>query len=71
MTLIEPLRAKPFTVRRPPVDIQVGHRAEALAGNTVLARCVPEAGGDPGRFLHEIIREKDVRELVRVRVSWV
>ncbi|MHB8836775.1 MAG: acyl-[acyl-carrier-protein] thioesterase [Candidatus Methylomirabilia bacterium] len=58
------------TETRRPVDIQVGYRAEALAGDTVFARCAPEAGADPGRFLHEIIREKDGKELVRLRVSW-
>ena len=55
---------------RRPVDIEVGYRAEALAGDTVLARCVPQAGVELGLFLHEIIREKDGRELVRLRVNW-
>jgi medium-chain acyl-[acyl-carrier-protein] hydrolase len=55
---------------RRPVDIEVGYRAEALAGDTVLARCVPEAGAGPGRFLHEIVRQKDGRELARLRVNW-
>ena len=31
-----------------PVDIEVGYRAEALAGDTVLARCAPEAGAGAG-----------------------
>jgi len=55
---------------RRPVDIEIGYRAEALAGDTVLARCAPEDGVGPGRFLHEIIREKDGKELVRLRVNW-
>ena len=55
---------------RGPVDVEVGYRAEALAGDTVLARCAPEAGADPGRFLHEIVREGDGKELARLRVSW-
>jgi len=56
---------------RSPVDIEVAYRAEALAGDTVLARCVPEAGVGPDQFLHEIVRQKDGRELARVRVRWV
>ena len=55
---------------RRPVDIEVGYRAEALAGDTVLARCGLEAGADSGRFLQEIVREKDGKELVRLRVNW-
>ena len=55
---------------RRPVDIEVGFRAEALAGDTVLARCAPDAGADSGRFLHEIIRERDGKELARLRISW-
>ncbi len=53
-----------------PVDIAGGFRAEALAGDTILARCVPEAGADPGGFLYEIVRPKDNRELARLRVRW-
>lgn len=53
-----------------PVDIEVAYRAEALAGDTVLARCVPAHGAAPGRYLHEIIRQKDDMELARLRVSW-
>jgi medium-chain acyl-[acyl-carrier-protein] hydrolase len=63
--MIELLHVKPFMVR-----YTVGFRAEALAGNTILARCVPEAGADAGGFLHEIVREKDGRELSRLHVSW-
>jgi len=55
---------------RRPVDIEVGYRAEALAGDTVFARCLPEAVTDSGRFLHEITREKDGKELARLRVNW-
>jgi medium-chain acyl-[acyl-carrier-protein] hydrolase len=54
---------------RVPVEIEVGYRAEALAGDTVLARCVPEAGAASGTFLHEIVREKDGKELARLRVN--
>jgi acyl-ACP thioesterase len=53
-----------------PVDLEVAYRAEALAGDTVAARCVPEAGAGSGRFLHEIIRQQDGRELARLRVRW-
>ena len=53
-----------------PADIEVGYRAEALAGDTVLSRCVPGAAADSGRFLHEIVRQKDGAELARLRVRW-
>jgi acyl-ACP thioesterase len=53
-----------------PVDIEVGFRAEALAGDTVCARCGQEEGVGTGRFLHEIVRCGDSRELARLRVSW-
>lgn len=53
-----------------PVEIEVGFRAEALFGDTVLARCAPVAGAGPGSFLHEIVRRQDGRELTRLRVSW-
>jgi acyl-CoA thioesterase FadM len=52
------------------VDIEVSYRAEALAGDTILARCAPEADADSGQSLHEIIRESDGRELARLRVRW-
>ena len=55
---------------RRPVDIEVGYRAEALAGDTVLTRCAPEAGAGPGRFLHEIVREIAGKDLTRLRVTW-
>jgi len=55
---------------RRPVDVEVGYRAEALAGDTVLSRCAPETGADFGRFLHEIIRQNDGAELARLRVRW-
>jgi acyl-ACP thioesterase len=53
-----------------PVDIEIGYRAEALAGDTILARCAPEAGAAPDRFLFEISRAKDGAELARLRVNW-
>jgi len=55
---------------RGPVDVEVGYRAEALAGDTILARCVPEAPGPPGCFLHGISRDGDGRELARLRIRW-
>lgn len=55
---------------RRPVDLEVGFRAEARAGDTVLARCAREAGAASGGFLHEIVREKDGKELARLRVNW-
>jgi acyl-ACP thioesterase len=53
-----------------PVDLEVAYRAEALAGETVAARCAPEAAAVSGRFLHEIIRHPDGRELARLRIRW-
>ena len=55
---------------RRPVDIEVDYRAEALAGDTIIARCELETGAGAGQFLHEITREKDGKELARLRVNW-
>lgn len=53
-----------------PVEIEVGFRAEALAGDTVIARCAPEPDAAPGSILHEIVREQDGKELARLRTRW-
>jgi acyl-ACP thioesterase len=52
------------------VDLEVAYRAEALAGDTVAVRCALEASAGSGRFLHEIVRLPDDRELARLRVRW-
>lgn len=51
-----------------PADLEVAYRAEAFAGETVLARCAGAAGGGPLRY--EIVREGDGKELARLRIGW-
>ena len=51
-----------------PADLEVAYRAEAFAGETVLARCAGAAGAGPLRY--EIVREGDGKELARLRIGW-
>ncbi|MBM3285058.1 MAG: acyl-ACP thioesterase, partial [Candidatus Aminicenantes bacterium] len=53
-----------------PVEIEVDYRGEAFFGETVLSRaaCVLEKG-EP-ELLHQIIKESDGKELVRLRTRW-
>jgi acyl-ACP thioesterase len=50
--------------------LEVAFRAEAVAGDAVLARCSPEPGAGEGRLLHRLVREEDGRELTRLRTRW-
>jgi len=50
-------------------SIEIGFRAEALYGDTIVARSAP-AGDDPDCFLHRIDNAADGRELARLRTRW-
>ncbi|MCP4135713.1 MAG: hypothetical protein GY754_32395 [bacterium] len=52
-----------------PLDIEVAFKGEALYGDSVLSR-VRSVNNQPGVFLHSLIREKDGKELTRLRTSW-
>lgn len=63
------LDSVPETVRegfRPEV-IEVIYRAEALAGDTILAQT---GTGGEGTILHRLVRGEDGRELARLRTTW-
>lgn len=51
-----------------PARIDVAFRAEALAGEAVLARCAPDEGAAGLR--HALVRGRDGRELARLRTRW-
>jgi acyl-ACP thioesterase len=49
-------------------DLEISFRAEALYGDTIIAR---SAQGDDGQcFLHSIENQQDGRELARLRTRW-
>jgi hypothetical protein len=50
-----------------PVDIEVAYRGEAKKGEIVLART--QALDGENRFLHQLVRESDGKELTRLRTE--
>lgn len=48
--------------------MQIIYRAEALYGDTVIAR--GSEGENPGEFLHGLYRDSDGQELVRAKTIW-
>lgn len=48
-------------------ELEISFRAEVLYGETILSRCVV---AEPGLCLHQIINQKDGRELARLRTRW-
>jgi len=48
-------------------ELEISFRAEVLYGETVLSRCVVT---EPGLCLHQIVNQKDGRELARLRTRW-
>ncbi len=48
-------------------ELEISFRAEVLYGESVLSRCVVTA---PGLCLHQIVNQKDGRELARLRTRW-
>jgi len=52
-----------------PSDIEVAYRGEAKKGEIVLART--KALDGENRFLHQLVRESDGRELTRLRTEWI
>ncbi len=53
-----------------PVDIEISYRAEALYGDRVISRSCLIDSSQSRTFLHQLIREKDGRELTRLRSVW-
>jgi acyl-ACP thioesterase len=48
-------------------ELEISFRAEALLGDTVIARC---AVVQPDTCLHQVINARDSRELARLRTCW-
>ncbi|WP_245168288.1 acyl-[acyl-carrier-protein] thioesterase [Desulfobaculum xiamenense] len=50
-----------------PATLDISFRAEAVAGQVILARCARQ---DDGSMLHALVREDDGAEVARVRTTW-
>lgn len=53
-----------------PVEIEVGYRAEAFYGDTVLVRTETMDSGNSACFLHQLVNERDGKELTRLKTIW-
>jgi medium-chain acyl-[acyl-carrier-protein] hydrolase len=53
-----------------PAEIEVDFRGEALLGEAVLCRTEVISSGEEALLSHQIIREKDGKELTRLRTLW-
>lgn len=51
-------------------EIEAGFRGEAFYGEQVLSRTEKAEDGEAPVFVHQIVREKDGRELTRLRTKW-
>lgn len=51
-------------------SLEIGFRAEAFYGDRVLVRTEAEQSGDPAVFVHQLINDRDGRELTRLRSTW-
>ena len=51
-------------------DLEIAYRAEVFYGETVLARCGQQSGGDEPVFLHQLVRREDGAELTRLVSRW-
>lgn len=53
-----------------PESIEIGFRGEAFYGDRVLVRTQTLERGDRAVFLHQLVSDKDGRELTRLRSVW-
>ena len=51
-------------------EIEISYRAEAFRGDTVVARTKRIEGENSPLFLHQVLNEKDGRELTRLKTAW-
>ncbi len=51
-------------------ELEVSFRAEALYGETVVSRCAVQDSGKSACCLHQIVNQRDGRELARLRTRW-
>ncbi len=59
-----------FLHRLSPVEIEIGYRAEAFYGDTVLSRTSVARGEDPVQLTHQLLNNRDGRELTRLTTVW-
>lgn len=66
------LETVPDDVRRNmcPVGIEAAYRAEAFLGDTVLSGTTMADNGNTVGFLHQLVNERDGKELTRLRTVW-
>ena len=51
-------------------DLQVSYRAEAKLGDRAVVQSEQLGGEDKKRFIHDIFRDKDRKELTRLITCW-
>jgi medium-chain acyl-[acyl-carrier-protein] hydrolase len=51
-------------------ELEISFRAEALYGETVISRCAIQESGASPCCLHQIVNQRDNRELARLRTRW-
>jgi acyl-ACP thioesterase len=51
-------------------EIEIAYRAEALYGDTVLARCARVDSAPCATFMHQLVNRADGRELTRLVTRW-
>ena len=51
-------------------ELEIAFRAEALCGDWIMARCAPMEGCPAPCFVHQLMNEKDGRELTRLVSRW-
>lgn len=52
------------------VEIEAAFRGEAFYGDRVISRTENSIDGEQPVFVHQIVREKDEKELTRLRTKW-
>ncbi|WP_432822338.1 acyl-[acyl-carrier-protein] thioesterase [Trichloromonas sp.] len=52
-------------------DLEIGYRAPVTYGDRVLSRIQDEVASPSPTFLHQLVSERDGRELTRLRSSWI
>lgn len=54
-----------------PSEIEVSFRAEAFSGDSVVSKTQMLNQNSSASFLHKLVREKDGKELTRLKTTWV
>ncbi len=53
-----------------PCEIEAAYRAEAFFGDKIKSRTTVTRKGNPAGFLHQLVNERDGKELTRLRTAW-